>query len=433
MLEQIKVLNGMLALDQFTVAELAAFTDVKVSTVYTVLNRRESLLEPVGVESTGRPGGQSVRYRLKPEGIDSLRQEIGRVANAVALERQLSATAQAPSPPDPESSSLNVESAEEFLTYRMGKARNPAEKRSLLKAADTYLAAAQSEFDDGFASLDAPLARERGSRLKVLSALRDALDSRLNASNPATVAEQAASAAKPVAPPAPAVAYASAANSANVLRIGDVAPDFEADTTEGRRIRFHDWIGDSWVLLYAQPMDFLSVSMHGLQQLAKLKPEFDKRNTKILGISADPFDGRLKWLSYLKDTKGYVTDYPMIPDVNCRISTSYGMMPTDGLPLNLAATVRRTVSYALIVGPDKKIKLVLAYPLTTGLNFQEVLRVIDSLQMTAKHKVATPADWKQGEDVIITEPVSTEEARRRFAQGVSSGFPLFQMARPPHG
>jgi alkyl hydroperoxide reductase subunit AhpC len=199
------------------------------------------------------------------------------------------------------------------------------------------------------------------------------------------------------------------------LRINDEAPNFTADTTQGK-INFHDWIGDSWAVLFSHPKDFTPVCTTELGAVAKLKGEFAKRNTKVIGLSVDPVDSHSKWAADIEETQGAKVDYPLIGDSTLAVSKLYNMLPAeegdscDGrTPANNA-----TVRVVYVIGPDKKIKLQLVYPMTTGRNFQEILRVIDSMQLTAKHKVATPADWKQGDDVIITAAVTNDEAAVKF-------------------
>jgi thioredoxin-dependent peroxiredoxin len=216
------------------------------------------------------------------------------------------------------------------------------------------------------------------------------------------------------------------------LAIGDTAPDFAADTTEGK-IRFHEWIGTCWVVLFSHPKDFTPVCTTELGTMAKLKPEFDKRNVKIIGLSVDPVDNHKKWAADIKDVVGFAPNYPMIGDAELKISKAYGMLPANA---NGGAAARtpadnQTVRNVFIIGPDKKIKLILVYPMSTGRNFDEVLRVIDSLQMTAKHRVATPANWKQGEDVILTSAVSDEEAKKLFPQGVRQPKPYIRYVPQP--
>ena len=187
------------------------------------------------------------------------------------------------------------------------------------------------------------------------------------------------------------------------LKIGDVAPDFMAETTEGR-IKFHDWIGDSWAVLFSHPKDFTPVCTTELGYMAKLKPEFDKRNTKIIGLSVDPVDDHARWANDIKETQGHAPNYPMIGDSDLNVAKLYEMLPAalEGGSKGRTAADNMTVRNVFVIGPDKKIKLILVYPMTTGRNFDEVLRVLDSLQLTAKHKVATPVNWKQGDDVIIS-------------------------------
>ena len=202
------------------------------------------------------------------------------------------------------------------------------------------------------------------------------------------------------------------------LRIGDLAPDFEADTTQGR-IRFHDWIGDSWAVLFSHPKDFTPVCTTELGYMAKLKSEFDKRKVKIIGLSVDPVDNHKRWASDIKETQGHEPNYPMIGDTNLDVSKKYGMLPADltGGSDGRTAADNQTVRNVFVIGPDKKIKLIIAYPMSTGRNFDEVLRVIDSMQLTAKHKVGTPVNWKQGEDVIILPSVSDDDAKKVYPQG----------------
>jgi alkyl hydroperoxide reductase subunit AhpC len=216
------------------------------------------------------------------------------------------------------------------------------------------------------------------------------------------------------------------------LRIGDVAPDFEADTTQGR-IKFHDWIGDSWAVLFSHPKDFTPVCTTELGYMAKLKPEFDKRNVKIVGLSVDPVGNHEKWAADIKETQGHAPNYPMIGDTDLSISKKYGMLPasTSGDAKTRTPADNMTVRNVFVIGPDKKVKLVLVYPMTTGRNFDEVLRVIDSLQLTANHKVATPANWKQGEDVIIAGSVSDDEAKKVYPQGWKAPRPYLRIVPQP--
>ena len=199
------------------------------------------------------------------------------------------------------------------------------------------------------------------------------------------------------------------------LPIGTTAPDFEAETTEGK-IKFHDWIGNSWALLFSHPKDFTPVCTTELGALAKLKPEFDKRGVKLMGLSVDPVDRHSKWSEDIKETQGAAPNYPMIGDTDYNVSKLYGMLPAaiSGDPLVRTAADNQTVRNVFVIGPDKKIKLVLVYPMTTGRNFDEVLRVIDSLQLTANHKVATPVNWNKGEDVVIAGSVNNDQAKEIF-------------------
>src|SRR3954463_10661550 len=199
------------------------------------------------------------------------------------------------------------------------------------------------------------------------------------------------------------------------LTIGDTAPDFEAETTEGR-IKFHDWLGDSWGVLFSHPRDFTPVCTTELGYMASIKPEFDRRNTKIIGLSVDPIDNHAKWAQDIEETQGTAPNYPIIGDSDFNVSKLYGMLPggVAGDPADRTPADNQPVRNVFVIGPDKKIKLMLVYPMSTGRNFDEVLRVLDSLQLTAKHKVATPVNWKQGEDVIITSAVSDEEADKTF-------------------
>jgi alkyl hydroperoxide reductase subunit AhpC len=216
------------------------------------------------------------------------------------------------------------------------------------------------------------------------------------------------------------------------LRIGAVAPDFEADTTEGR-IKFHDWIGDSWAVIFSHPKDFTPVCTTELGYLAKLKPEFDKRNVKVIGLSVDPVSSHSKWADDIKETQGAAPNYPMIGDTELAISKAYGMLPAEAGTTSDGRTAmdNMTVRTVYVIGPDKKVKLMISYPMTTGRNFDEVLRVIDSLQMTAKHKVATPVNWKQGEDVIIAGSVSDEDAKKTYPQGWKAPKPYIRIVPQP--
>jgi len=216
------------------------------------------------------------------------------------------------------------------------------------------------------------------------------------------------------------------------LPIGATAPDFEAETTEGK-IKFHDWIGNSWAMLFSHPKDFTPVCTTELGALAKLKPEFDKRGVKLMGLSVDPVDRHAKWSEDIKETQGAAPNYPMIGDTDLQIAKLYGMLPasTAGTSEGRTAADNMTVRNVFAVGPDKKIKLIIVYPMTTGRNFDEVLRVIDSLQLTAKHKVATPVNWKQGEDVIIAGSVSDDEAKKVYPNGWKAPRPYLRIVPQP--
>ena len=199
------------------------------------------------------------------------------------------------------------------------------------------------------------------------------------------------------------------------LQLGDTAPDFEADSTEGR-IRFHDWLGDSWGVLFSHPKDFTPVCTTELGYMASIKPEFDKRGVRIAGLSIDPLDRHEEWARDIEETQGTAPNYPIIADTDFEVAKMYGMLAADvsGDATERTPADNQTVRNVFVIGPDKKIKLILIYPMTTGRNFDEVLRVIDSLQLTAKHKVATPVNWKQGEDVVIAGSVSNEQAKAIF-------------------
>ena len=199
------------------------------------------------------------------------------------------------------------------------------------------------------------------------------------------------------------------------IRLGDVAPDFTAQTTQGP-IRFHEWIGDRWAILFSHPKDFTPVCTTELGYMAKIEPEFTKRNAKLIGLSVDPVDNHQKWAKDIEETQGHSPKYPIIGDTDLNVAKLYNMLPAEepGTSEGRTAATNATVRSVFIVGPDKKIKLMLVYPMTTGRNFDEILRVLDSIQLTAKHRVATPANWKQGEDVIIAGSVSDEEAKQLF-------------------
>jgi alkyl hydroperoxide reductase subunit AhpC len=217
------------------------------------------------------------------------------------------------------------------------------------------------------------------------------------------------------------------------LQIGQEAPDFEADTTEGR-INFHDWLGDSWGVLFSHPRDFTPVCTTELGYMAKIKPDFDQRNTKIIGLSIDPLDNHEKWAADIEETQGVAPNYPIIGDADFNVAKLYGMLAGDveGDPTARTPADNATVRNVFVIGPDKKIKLILVYPMTTGRNFDEVLRVIDSLQLTANHKVSTPVNWKNGEDVIIAGSVSDDQAREIFGEW-ESPKPYIRIVPQPNG
>jgi len=216
------------------------------------------------------------------------------------------------------------------------------------------------------------------------------------------------------------------------FQIGDTAPDFEADTTQGH-IKFHDWIGDSWCILFSHPKDFTPVCTTELGYMAKLEPEFKRRNVKIIGLSVDPVDNHAKWAVDIEETQGAKPNYPMIGDPDLRISKLYGMLPASA---GGDASVRtpadnQTVRNIFVIGPDKKIKLIMVYPMTTGRNFDEVLRIIDSLQLTSTHKVATPVNWRPGDDVIIAGSVSDEDAKKIYPDGWNAPRPYLRIVPQP--
>jgi alkyl hydroperoxide reductase subunit AhpC len=218
------------------------------------------------------------------------------------------------------------------------------------------------------------------------------------------------------------------------LQIGQTAPDFTAETTEGQ-IRFHDWIGDSWAVLFSHPKDFTPVCTTELGYMAKLKPEFDKRNTKIIGLSVDPVENHARWSKDIEETQGYAPNYPMIGDTDLAVSKLYNMLPATAGDSSEGRTAvdNATVRTVYIIGPDKKIKLMISYPMSTGRNFDEILRVLDSLQLTAKHQVATPVNWKLGEDVIIVSAVSDEAAKEKFPEGWKAPKPYLRIVPQPRG
>jgi thioredoxin-dependent peroxiredoxin len=216
------------------------------------------------------------------------------------------------------------------------------------------------------------------------------------------------------------------------LQLGDTAPDFTAETTEGP-ISFHQWLGDSWGVLFSHPKDFTPICTTELGSMAQLKPEFDKRNTKIIGLSVDPVDNHARWAVDIKDSMGHAPNFPMIGDTTLAIAKAYGMLPadTEGTCEGRTAATNQTVRTVFIIGPDKKVKLMLVYPMTTGRNFHEILRVIDSLQLTATHKVATPANWKSGDDVVIAGSVSDDDAKKVYPDGWRAPRPYLRFVRQP--
>jgi alkyl hydroperoxide reductase subunit AhpC len=216
------------------------------------------------------------------------------------------------------------------------------------------------------------------------------------------------------------------------LRIGDIAPDFTANTTKGQ-IKFHEWLGDSWGVLFSHPKDFTPVCTTELGYMAKLKPDFAKRNVKVIGLSVDPVDKHVGWAKDIEETQGYAPDFPMIGDPDLSISKLYDMLPASAGDSSEGRTAadNQTVRTVYVIGPDKKIKLSIAYPMTTGRNFDEILRVIDSLQLTAKHKVSTPVNWKQGDDVIIAGSVSDDDAKKTYPNGWKSPKPYIRIVPQP--
>ena len=216
------------------------------------------------------------------------------------------------------------------------------------------------------------------------------------------------------------------------LSIGSTAPDFSADTTDGQ-ISFHDWIGDSWCVMFSHPKDFTPVCTTELGYMAKLKPEFDKRNVKIIGLSIDPVSDHKAWVGDIEETQGHAVNYPLIGDDKLTVAKLYGMLPADAGETSegRTAATNATVRNVYVIGPDKQIKLMISYPMSTGRNFDEILRAIDSCQLTAKHKVATPVNWKQGEDVIIVPAVSDDEAKTKFPNGWKAPKPYLRIVSQP--
>ena len=216
------------------------------------------------------------------------------------------------------------------------------------------------------------------------------------------------------------------------LRIGDTAPDFTAQTTEGT-LNFHDWIGDSWCVLFSHPKDFTPVCTTELGYMAKLKPEFDKRNTKIIGLSVDPVENHATWSKDIEETQGTAPNYPMIGDTDLQVAKLYDMLPAEleGSAEGRTPADNATVRAVFMIGPDKKIKAMLIYPMTSGRDFNEVLRLLDSLQLSAKHTVATPVNWRNGDDVIIPPSVSDEEAKKKYPQGFTTLKPYLRTVKQP--
>ena len=218
------------------------------------------------------------------------------------------------------------------------------------------------------------------------------------------------------------------------LRLGDTAPDFEQDSTEGK-INFHKWLGDSWGILFSHPKDFTPVCTTELGYMAKLKPEFDKRNTKIIGLSVDPVGNHSKWAKDIEETQGHAVNYPLIGDSDLRVAKAYDMLPAEAGNSSEGRTPadNATVRSVFVIGPDKKVKASLTYPMSTGRNFDEVLRLLDSCQLTAKHTVATPVNWKQGEDVIIPPSVSDDAAKQKYPNGWKTLKPYLRIIPQPRG
>jgi thioredoxin-dependent peroxiredoxin len=214
------------------------------------------------------------------------------------------------------------------------------------------------------------------------------------------------------------------------LRIGDTAPNFKAQTTQGE-IDFHQWIGEGWAVLFSHPKDFTPVCTTELGAMAKMKGEFDRRNVKIIGLSADPVDDHGRWAKDIEETQGTAPNYPIIGDAELKISKLYDMLPAEAAAGKRTAADNQTVRTVFVIGPDRKVKLMLFYPMTTGRNFDEILRVIDSIQLTAKHKVATPANWKPGQDVIIAGSVNDEEAKKLFPNGWKAPRPYLRITQQP--
>ena len=218
------------------------------------------------------------------------------------------------------------------------------------------------------------------------------------------------------------------------LKLGDTAPDFEADTTDGR-ISFHDWIGDSWAVLFSHPKDFTPVCTTELGYMAKIEPEFTKRGAKLIGLSIDPVDNHNRWAADIEETQGFLPKYPMIGDTDLAVAKLYNMLPADepGTAEGRTAATNATVRTVFIIGPDKRIKMTMTYPMSAGRNFDEILRVLDSIQLSARHKVSTPVNWKPGEDVIISGSVSDEQAKKLYPQGWKAPKPYMRIVPQPKG
>jgi alkyl hydroperoxide reductase subunit AhpC len=214
------------------------------------------------------------------------------------------------------------------------------------------------------------------------------------------------------------------------LRIGDEAPNFNAETTQGA-IDFHQWLGNGWAILFSHPKDFTPVCTTELGAMARMKSEFDRRHTKLIGLSVDPVDDHRRWARDIEETQGAAPNYPLIADADLKVAKLYGMLPAEAVPGKRSAADNATVRSVFLIGPDRKIKLILYYPMTTGRNFDEVLRVLDSVQLTARHKVATPANWQQGQDVIIAGSVSDEDARKQFPGGWNAPRPYLRIVAQP--
>lgn len=214
------------------------------------------------------------------------------------------------------------------------------------------------------------------------------------------------------------------------IRIGDEAPDFKAETTEGT-VHFHEWIGDKWAILFSHPKDFTPVCTTELGYMARLKPEFDKRNTKIIGLSVDPVSDHERWKGDIQETQGYAVNYPMIGDADLAVAKLYDMLHPNAAGGKRTAVDNATVRSVFVIGPDKKVKAMIVYPMSTGRNFDEVLRLLDSVQLTGKHAVATPVNWKPGEDVIIPTSVSDEDAKKKYPQGFKTHKPYLRTVQQP--